>query len=83
MPHPRDIRRPCLGNDEVQAGDQPPVALMNNADAWIHPDHGLVGTQIRGITETGEPRRGHTVDHPLTAEAIAMRVRSASRSHRS
>lgn len=42
-----------------------------------HPDHGLVGTQIRGITETGEPRRDHAVDHPLSAEAIAEALGSS------
>ena len=42
-----------------------------------HPDHGLVGTQIRGITETGQPRHDHAIDHPMTAEAIAEALGSS------
>lgn len=42
-----------------------------------HPDHGVVGTQIQGITETGAPRRDHRVVHPTDhaelAEALASR----------
>lgn len=42
-----------------------------------HPDHGLVGTQIRGITETGAIRRDHAIEHPTSAEAIGEALGSS------
>ncbi|BCI71740.1 glycosyl transferase 2 family protein [Sphingomonas sp. S17] len=35
-----------------------------------HPDHGVVGTRVIGITETGEPRPDWTIDHPVEADAV-------------
>ncbi|WP_312491053.1 glycosyltransferase [Sphingomonas sp.] len=35
-----------------------------------HPDHGVVGTRVIPITETGEPRTDWSIDHPIEAEAV-------------
>lgn len=35
-----------------------------------HPDHGVVGTRVIAITETGEPRSDWTIDHPIGADAV-------------
>ncbi|MDY0960146.1 glycosyltransferase [Sphingomonas sp. CFBP8993] len=35
-----------------------------------HPDHGVLGTRVFGITETGDLRRDWTIDHPITPDAV-------------
>ncbi|WP_440978957.1 glycosyltransferase family 2 protein [Sphingomonas pseudosanguinis] len=35
-----------------------------------HTDHGVVGTRVIAITETGEPRADWTIDHPIDADAV-------------
>lgn len=41
-----------------------------------HPDHGVVGTRVLRITETGEPKRGAAIDHPLSAESVTAALES-------
>ena len=43
-----------------------------------HSDHGVVGTQIRGITESGAPRPGHKVEYPTSSDAVAETLASRS-----
>ena len=43
-----------------------------------HPDHGVVGTRFHGITETGGPRHRRSVDHPLSADAVAAALPEGS-----
>ncbi|WP_343528801.1 glycosyltransferase [Sphingomonas sp.] len=43
-----------------------------------HPDHGVVGTQFLGITETGTTRRDQPLARPLSAEAVAAALPQGS-----
>lgn len=43
-----------------------------------HADHGVVGTQIQGITERGLARRGYVVTHPTDPDAVAEALASRS-----
>ncbi|MET4897406.1 glycosyltransferase [Sphingomonadaceae bacterium jetA1] len=35
-----------------------------------HPDHGVLGTRVIPITDKGEERTEHPIDHPVSTEAV-------------
>ena len=43
-----------------------------------HPDHGVIGTQIRTIDARGRRRSEPPIDHPLSADIIAAALPTAS-----
>ncbi|WP_294240133.1 glycosyltransferase [uncultured Sphingomonas sp.] len=76
-------------NRIVEAARAPYIARMDGDDIALperfarqvafldaHPDHGVVGTQIRGITPTGALRQDHVVDHPVDFDRIVEALAS-------